>query len=353
MTRPEMIAVLGSFRRPGSSSYEYHFRGLPSEVRQKRCAGLLLSILRDTGLPSLVRQHAAGALGEIGDRRAVRPLIDSLDETKVRRGAAVALGRMKAKEAAEALRKLASRLEPAAWALSQVSVPTTVAEAIKELLAGQIRAVPHNLRRLPDALRKKVEEEIVRRLREDLHAKAWDLRWHVTALTAFQHPDAPALLAQTLQRAWKAMGEKVGLRTKRTCCGCLHARTLRALKTNPSRDAVPNLVETVTNRFQRHAASALRRLRELAGGGLSDRQIATMLDKNAAIRDPVGTHALRSVIRFAAEHGGRLCERTLQKLARRFAPGPVARAIEAALRRLDGTTITGAKAAAQESAAKS
>jgi len=43
----------------------------------------LIGILRDKGLPSIVREHAAGALGEIGDKRAVKPLIEALKERRL------------------------------------------------------------------------------------------------------------------------------------------------------------------------------------------------------------------------------------------------------------------------------
>jgi HEAT repeat protein len=63
--------------------YDYHFRNLPSAVLGKENVPKLIGILRDKGLPSIVREHAAGALGEIGDKRAVKPLIEALKERRL------------------------------------------------------------------------------------------------------------------------------------------------------------------------------------------------------------------------------------------------------------------------------
>jgi hypothetical protein len=335
-----MTDVLAAYRRPGSPNYGRHFVGLPDEVLQKRNVRALLGILGDESLPARVREYAAGALGEIGDRRAVGALIEALGEAGLRRGAATGLGRMKAREAAEALRELAPRVKAAHWALSQVAVPRTVEEAIEDLRTGQLRLIPRKLGSLPGPLRRKVEAGMVQRFAEALASGDDDLRWYVTALMHFEHPDAAALLARTLEDSWRQMGPTVGSRQKAACCGCLHHRTLRALKTNPSPDAVPNLVATVTNRYRRHAAMALKRLRELDGGGLSDGQIAGMLRKSAAIREPIGSEGenlrvLTQLIRFAGDYGGRACGRALGKLRPQLGSGTPAKAIDAATRRID------------------
>jgi len=347
MTKQEMIDVLAKYRRPVSPVYDYHFQKLPSEIIQKENVPALLAILKDASLPAIVRENAAGALGEIGDERAVRPLIEALKETRIRRGVAIALGRMKAEEAAEVLKELASQAKPrrgaARWALSQLERPPRTAEdVIESLRSGQLRQIPHKLRLLPNSLRRKVEAEVVRKFKDALeHDKDHeDLRWYVTALTTFHHSDAPTLLVQTLERSWKLLGPWVGLQTQRTCCGCLHNRTLRALKKNPSLDAVPNLVETITNRYQRHATMALKRLRELGGGGLSDWQIARMVEKNAAIHDQIGSQrqhiqVITQLIRFAGDYGGKDCKRTLENLRRQFSSESPAQVIETAIRSID------------------
>lgn len=342
MARPDLINVLAKYRKPASPLYSHHFQHLPSEIIQKANVPALLKILIDTSLPAIVRENAAGALGEIGDDRAKGALIKGLEEPRIRRGAAIALGRMRAKEAAEPLRALAPRAKATRWALSQLRVSGTVAEVIDDLRSGQLRMIPKKIRSLPTPLRKNVEAEIVREFRDALEhdEDQEDLRWYVTALSTFRNPDAPALLARTLESSWKRMGSLVGLNQEKTCCGCLHNRTLRALKTNPSVEAVPNLVETITNRYQRHALTALKRLRELEGGELSDKQIARMIDKNAALQDPIGSRTqriqiLRQLVRFAGDHGGKECRRTLKKLKDQFPSGPLAGTIETAIHQMD------------------
>lgn len=238
MERQEIIDVLAKYRRPGTPVYDYHFRNLPSAILEKENVPKLIGILRDKGLPSIVREHAAGALGEIGDKRAVKPLIEALKERRLHRGVSVALGRMKAKEAIEYLKEIAPRSTAARWALSQLSLGETVEEVMSNLRYGPLRAINKKMKALPDPLRKKVQEEIVRQFREalsreDIHNpnnRDEDWRLYVTALSTFQHDDAPKLLAETLERAWRQMGPLVGLETEQTCCGCLHNRTLRALK---------------------------------------------------------------------------------------------------------------------------
>ena len=95
----ELLDVLSAYRRPDSPNYGLHFVDLPAEVKRKGNVRVLLSILADDGVPPMARQYAAGALGEIGDARAVESLIEALGQSKLRRGAAVALGRMRATEA--------------------------------------------------------------------------------------------------------------------------------------------------------------------------------------------------------------------------------------------------------------
>lgn len=60
MTRREMIQVLSKYRRPGSPVYDHHFPGLPAKIARKGNVRGLVGILRDAGLPAIVRQNAAG-----------------------------------------------------------------------------------------------------------------------------------------------------------------------------------------------------------------------------------------------------------------------------------------------------
>jgi hypothetical protein len=216
---------------------------------------------------------------------------------------------MKAKESAEKLKELVGKVNAATWAISQFDLEKNVEDVIHELRLGQLRNIPKKLNVLPDELKKKFENEIIRRFKKSIAYRDnnEDLRWYVTALTSFKHPDASHLLSETLKFSWQKMGSLVGLKTKETCCGCLHNRTLRALKINPSLEAVPNLVESTTNRYQRHALMALKRLHELEGGGLTYNQIAKMIEKNLAIKKAIGSkrkQILSQMTLFAKKYGG-------------------------------------------------
>lgn len=350
MERQETIDLLAKYQRPGTPVYDYHFRNLPAAILDEENVPTLIGILKDKNLPSIVREHAAGALGEIGDKRSVKPLLEALKERRLHRGVAVALGRMKAAEAIEALGELAPESTAARWALSQLSLGETVGEIIDNLRYGPLWAIHRKMGSIPSPLRKKVQEEIVRQFRETLsredghnpNNKDEDWRLYVTALSTFQHHDAPRLLAETLERSWRQMGPLVGLQTEQTCCGCLHMRTLRALKTNPSLDAVPNLVETITNRYQRHTLVALKRLRELKGGGLTDLQISDMVETNITLKPIVSrwqrtnrSQIIKQLVRFAGDFGGVRCRRTLENLRSRHASESIAQTLEAAIHRID------------------
>jgi hypothetical protein len=305
----DLILKLEKYKRPGSPIFDDHFKNLPQEIKRKENVPLLISILVDKDLSAKVRRNAAGALGEIGDKSAIDSLISSLSEKQIQQCAAIALGRMKSKESAEKLKELVGKVNAATWAISQFDFKKNVDDAIYELRVGQLRNIPKKLDVLPDHLKKKVENEIIRRFKESISYGDTneDLRWYVTALTSFKHPDAPHLLSETLKLSWQKMGSLVGLKTKKTCCSCLHNRTLRALKMNPSLEAVPNLVESITNQYQRHTLMALKRLHELEGGGLTDDQIANMIEKNLAIKEPVGSkrkQILSQLTLFAKKYGG-------------------------------------------------
>ena len=87
-----------------------------------------------------VRRHAAEALGEIKDKRAVEPLIEALKDEGVRHSAATALGRIEDKRALEPLIKVL-REDPneivrgsAAYALGRIKDKKAVEPLIETLL---------------------------------------------------------------------------------------------------------------------------------------------------------------------------------------------------------------------------
>jgi hypothetical protein len=91
-SRRAVAELLAGYRRPGSPIFAHHYRRLPAKVLKLENGDALLDILKDEGLPARVREHAAGALGQIGFRKAIPALIDALGSPKTRRGAATALG---------------------------------------------------------------------------------------------------------------------------------------------------------------------------------------------------------------------------------------------------------------------
>lgn len=85
--RQSLVNALAAYRRPGTPVYAYHFRNLPKEVLQQENAAAPRAILQDDSLPPRVREHAAGALGELRDQCAVGMLTEALGRAKLRRGA--------------------------------------------------------------------------------------------------------------------------------------------------------------------------------------------------------------------------------------------------------------------------
>ncbi len=250
MARQELVDALKEYRRPGSPVYSYHFRRLPAEIVRTRNVPALLSILEDEDLPARAREHAAGALGERGARRAVRPGTAALAKPGRRRGAPTALGLMKAKEAAERLRALAPRVGAARWALSQVSAPTTTRGVIDDLQTGQLRDIGPKIGRLQSGQAGAVSRELIDRLEEVVAAGALspESRWIVTALQYL----APAKAAEALI---EALSQAIGLDG---CCGCLLNRTMRALGEIRPLGAVPVLVDVVCradNPVHKHLAA--------------------------------------------------------------------------------------------------
>jgi HEAT repeat protein len=250
MTRQAMIDALAEYRRPGSPVYGYHFRRLPPEITRKRNLPVLLSILEDEDLPSRVRDHAAGALGEIGDQRAVAPLIGALNQPKLRRGAATALGRMKAQKATKRLRELAPESKAARWALSQVSTPTTTHGILEDLELGQLRDIGPKISKLSPKRASALSEPLIRRL-EEIVANgllSHDHRWIVTALQYVRPPEAADV-------AIDALAQAIDLEN---CCGCIRNRLMRTLGEIRPAHAIPVLVDVVSevaSPFHKHLAA--------------------------------------------------------------------------------------------------
>lgn len=111
------------------------------KMGDKRTVEPLIEALRDSF--SDVRYHAAGALGEIGDSRAVEPLIEALgdEDYEVRGNAALALGKIEDKRAVEPFIKVLKDKDRgvrmrATEALDQLGwIPKDDSEKIRYLIA--------------------------------------------------------------------------------------------------------------------------------------------------------------------------------------------------------------------------
>ena len=199
MIREEIIRVLAGYRRPGSPAYARHYDRLPEELVRSENVIPLLDILNDTSLPDAVRDHAAGALGKIGDERAANSLIDALADRATRRGAATALGMMRLSEARDALAAVAPSVKAAAWALREIG---SAERALRETGGGEnVDSLMHDLRteqlqfvrqrvlELDPVTRAEVERRIVDHLRRAV--ASGDLEFQRNAWAA----DALAYLA--------------------------------------------------------------------------------------------------------------------------------------------------------------
>lgn len=237
MTRKEMINILAAYRRPGSPVYAYHFRKLPPAILQKQYVPDLMDILWDESLPTLVREHAAGALGEIGDRRAVGSLVTALIETPIRRGPAIALGRMRAKEAAEVLREFAPRVKAAQWALSQVTSPETSDEAIEDLRSGQLREIGSKVKSLNPRLKQEVAVKVRRQLEIIMSSDEMAHVWMVTTLQYLSPPEAGEVLIEALNQTIRQ--EEIGNYTRH--------RIIRAIGAIRPPQAIPALIDVICN----------------------------------------------------------------------------------------------------------
>ena len=209
MERETLIRLLAAYRRPGTPSFERHFLGLPAEVVQADNVAALIDVMWDEGLPARIRDHAAGALGEIGDAVAIQPLLDALADRRVQRGAATALGRLRALEAAPLLRELASHVGAARWALSQLPAPDDTPRFLEELRDGHLRHIKPRLARLDAARAAAVAAAIRQQLREAVASQHLDgsHRWLITAL---QYLPPAAANASALVAAIPLIADEAG-----------------------------------------------------------------------------------------------------------------------------------------------
>lgn len=141
----------------------------------------LISALADAD--ALVRESAAGALGKIGDERAVGPLIGALSDAdekgRVRRDAAQALGRIGDERAVEPLIGALSDAggyvrRRAAWALGEIGD----ARAVEPLIGALSDAEEAVRYRAALALGRIRDERAVGPLIGALSDADWDVRWH-------------------------------------------------------------------------------------------------------------------------------------------------------------------------------
>ena len=230
-----LVNALAAYRRPGTPVYAYHFRNLPKEVLQRKNAPALRAILRDESLPPRVREHAAGALGELCDQRAVGMLIEALGSAKLRRGAAVALGLLRDKRAVPALEAAVARCKAARWALSQFDRSQPTDELLADLRAGHLREIGRKMSRVPDSQRRGVEGQALRQLRAAV--AAGDLRqehrWLMNVLQDSDAPGADYVLAAALRLT----------AVKRGICPTVRGRLLRILGARQPTVAIPALVD--------------------------------------------------------------------------------------------------------------
>ena len=235
ISQRDIIAFLAAYRRPGTPVFARHFLQLPAELIDEERVPDLITILLNESLPYMVRDHAAGALGEIGDERAVEFLVDALASSKTRRGAAVALGRMRASAARESLAQLAPSVPAARWALSELGVPGTPDGILEDLREGQLYGLRTRIARLDATQARKAESALLRQLSEkvDQGTLTYADGWIVSGLQYLQSRDAAPLLAEALLDIADPDHEAMGLR----------ARMMRALSKLGTLQTIPIVVE--------------------------------------------------------------------------------------------------------------
>jgi hypothetical protein len=229
--------MLDAYRRPGTPVFAYHFRRLPEEVLRPQNCERLLGILEDETLSARVRDHAAGVLGQIGCRDAIPSLIAALGSTATRRGAATALGLMKAEEAGDALAELAPKLSVARWAHEEVSACQSVDEAVSRLRDGALRRIKPQVAKLDAEIKPQVSAAVTTLLQAQLDEGYLDHshRWMITALQWLDPPEAAGVVTQALRLAIETTN----------CCGCLRKRATWTAAAIGSPEAIPPLVEMI------------------------------------------------------------------------------------------------------------
>jgi hypothetical protein len=266
----EIIDTLAAYRRPGTPSFERHYQRLPATLTTAEHASILSEILNDEALPAKVREHAAGALGEVGDHGHVPELMRALQDRRLRRGAAVALGRLGDRRAATALRPWADAgLGAARWALLQVAPPEDVDDVLTRLREGHLRHIRPTIAALSGERRDAVAAAVSASLGDALDRKTVTYDEHVWMVTALQYlPGGESTLLRVLP--FCADGLAVDL---------CH-RTLRAVSAATPLDAIEPLVELIRSLARpahvhqaavclrkiskRHGPAAEARLRRLA-----------------------------------------------------------------------------------------
>lgn len=203
MTRDEIVAVLAAYRRPGSPNYGRHYSRLPGNILLRGNVPVLIDVLTDESLPATVRDHAAGALGRIGDERAVEFLMDALDNVATRRGAATALGMMREATAREALARVPESVKAARWALGEIGIDRDADSILGALRTGQLRAIRVRVDRLDEPVRGEVGCAVAREFRSALRRGNLgpEHAWLATSLEHLQPDGTYELIAEGLRVA--------------------------------------------------------------------------------------------------------------------------------------------------------
>ena len=235
MDRLKLVEALSAYRRPGTPVYAYHFRNLPEEVLQDQNAGALRAVLQDDSLTPRVREHAAGALGELRDQRSVTLLIEALGSAKLRRGAAVALGLIRDQRAVPALGAAAPRCKAARWALGQFDRNQSTDQLLTDLREGHLREIGRKLAAAPTNHRRAVVEQALRELKAVVTrgTLGQEHRWLMTVLQYAEDPAVDAVLAEALRLTVR----------KRGICPTVRGRLLRVIGARLPTTALPALVD--------------------------------------------------------------------------------------------------------------
>ena len=202
MTKQEMIEILAEHKRPHQWVFDTHFNRLPDAVVKKANVPRLISILEDDSQSVTVRRNAAGALGRIGDPRALAPLLAALGKGTTRRCAAIALGTMGAVEALEALEALKSRDNAARWALSQLDLERSDEEVIEALRTSYIHFIKPKVEKLSPAQRDAVSKALCKELRGVLKREELgdEHIWLVISIRYLAPPEGAELLTEALRQ---------------------------------------------------------------------------------------------------------------------------------------------------------